>query len=162
MAASSMEHAMTSKRRHHGPLVLDDGTAFRVWAPERKRIDVVLVDSDGRELRKAPLARNADGYFSEHLADVSDGALYFYQIEGDPKNYPDPASNFQPHGVHGPSQVIDHRRFAWSDRDWPGVVMKGQVIYEMHIGAFTPEGNWRAAIEKLSHLKDIGITLLQV
>jgi maltooligosyltrehalose trehalohydrolase len=162
MAATVMEHAMKSKRSHHGPLVDDMGTAFRVWAPERKRVDVVLVDSNGREQRKVPLVRDAEGYFSEHLADVTHGALYFYQIDGDPQNYPDPAANFQPQGVHGPSQVIDHRQFAWSDHDWPGVQMRGQVIYEMHIGAFTPEGNWRAAIDKLPHLRDVGITLLQV
>src|SRR6476661_9607487 len=162
MAATATEHAMNSKRSHHGPLVDDIGTAFRVWAPERRRIDVVLVDPNGREQRKVPLSRGADGYFSEHLTDVGDGAFYFYQVDGDPRNYPDPASNFQPQGVHGPSQVIDHRRFAWSDHQWPGVQMRGQVIYEMHIGAFTAEGNWRAAIDKLPHLRDVGITLLQV
>ena len=78
------------------------------------------------------------------------------------KLYPDPASHFQPQGVHGPSQVIDHRRFAWSDDDWPGVKLPGQVIYELHIGTFTPEGTWRAAIEKLPHLRDVGVTLIEV
>jgi maltooligosyltrehalose trehalohydrolase len=162
MAAGLTEHATKAKHSHHGPLVDDTGTAFRVWAPEHKRIDVVLVDSNGNEQRKEPLSRDSEGYFSGHVADVTDGALYFYRIDGDSKNYPDPASNFQPQGVHGPSQVIDHRSFAWSDQNWPGVRMRGQVIYEMHIGAFTREGNWRAAADKLPHLRDVGITLLQV
>jgi maltooligosyltrehalose trehalohydrolase len=162
MATAATEHAMNVKHSHHGPLVDDTGTVFRVWAPERKQIDVVLVDSNGREQRKVPLSHDKDGYFFEHVTDVADGALYFYRIDGDAKNYPDPASNFQPQGVHGPSQVIDHCRFAWSDRDWPGVKMPGQVIYELHIGAFTLEGNWQAAIDKLPHLRDVGITLVQV
>src|SRR4051794_32092480 len=126
---------MKGKYNHHGPLVGNEGTAFRVWAPERRRIELVLVDSDGREQRALPLSRDEAGYFSEHVANVSDGALYFYRIDDDPKKYPDPASNFQPQGVHGPSQVIDHRRFEWSDGDWPGVKMPGQLIYEFHIGA---------------------------
>jgi maltooligosyltrehalose trehalohydrolase len=157
-----MEYAMKGKYNHHGPLVGETGTAFRVWAPERKRIDLVFVDSEGREKRTVPLSRDADGYFSGHVADVNEGTLYFYRIDDDAKKYPDPASNFQPQGVHGPSQVIDHRAFEWSDHDWPGVKMPGQVIYELHVGAFTPEGNWRAAIEKLPHLCDVGVTLLQV
>ncbi len=162
MAAALTEPAMKGKYNHHGPLVDDRGTVFRVWAPERKRIELVLVDSEGREQRSVSLHRDAAGYFSEHVADVAEGALYSYRIDDDPKTYPDPASNFQPQGVHGPSQVINHRRFAWTDRDWAGVKMPGQVIYELHIGAFTPEGNWEAAIEKLPHLRDVGITLLQV
>src|SRR6478609_494788 len=118
MAAALTEPAMKGKYNHHGPLVDDRGTAFRVWAPERKRIELVLVDSEGREQRSVSLHRDAAGYFSEHVADVAEGALYSYRIDDDPKTYPDPASNFQPQGVHGPSQVINHRRFAWTDRDW--------------------------------------------
>src|SRR5947207_2280329 len=104
---------MKAKYNHHGPLLGDSGTAFRVWAPERKRIDLVFVDSDGSERRSLPLSRDADGYFSEHVADATEGMLYYYRINDDPQNYPDPASNFQPQGVHGPSQLVDHRRFDW-------------------------------------------------
>src|SRR5690242_46533 len=108
MAATATERAMKPKYSHHGPLVDDEGTTFRVWAPERKRIELVLVDANGREQRKLPLNRDADGYFSGHVAGIAEGALYFYRVDSDPKNYPDPASNSQPQGVHGPSQVIDH------------------------------------------------------
>src|SRR6476660_4624917 len=162
MATAATEHAAKAKFNHHGPLIGESGTAFRVWAPERKRIELVLVDSDCREQQTVPLSRDADGYFSKHVEGVAAGALYYYRIDADSRNYPDPASNFQPQGVHGPSQVIDHRQFAWTDQNWPGVKMRGQIIYELHIGAFTAEGNWEAAIEKLPHLRDVGITLLQV
>ncbi len=153
---------MKKTYNHHGPLVDSTGTVFRVWAPEHERVELVLVDSADRELRRVVLSRDAEGYFSEHVAGALPGALYFYRIDDDPKKYPDPASNFQPRGAHGPSEVIDHRQFAWTDGNWPGVKMPGQIIYELHIGTFTAEGTWEAAIEKLPHLRDVGITLLQV
>ena len=72
--------------------------------------------------------------------------------------YPDPASRFQPEGPHGPSEVVDPNGYSWSDRGWKGIGLKGQVIYEMHVGTFTPEGTWAAAVGKLPFLKDIGVT----
>ena len=92
MAAAVTEPAMKGKNNHHGPVLDDKGAAFRVWAPERKRIELVVIDSDGREQRTLPLSREAEGYFSAHAADVTEGALYFYRIDNDPKNYPDPAA----------------------------------------------------------------------
>jgi maltooligosyltrehalose trehalohydrolase len=151
-----------TKRNIHGPSLTDEGATFRVWAPEHKAIDLVLVDSGGKEERKLSLVRNPDGFFSGRVADATGGTLYFYQIDGEEKNYPDPASHFQPQGVFGPSQVIDHHRFHWDDHDWPGVKLRGQVLYELHIGTFTEEGTWRAAAEKLRHLRDLGITTIEV
>ena len=162
MASTFAEPTLQGKYTHHGALVDEKGTTFRVWAPERQRIELVIVDSECREQRTLPLVRDSEGYYSAHAANVNAGALYFYRIDDDPRKYPDPASNFQPRGVHGPSQVVDHGQFAWSDQEWPGVKMRGQVIYELHIGTFTPEGNWQAALEKLPHLLAVGITLLQV
>ena len=140
----------------------DNGFSFRVWAPERRALALVLVDSQCREQRKLAMSRESDGYFSAHVADLAADSLYFYQLDGDSKNYPDPASHFQPQGVFGPSQLIDHNRFLWTDDDWPGVKLPGQVLYEIHVGTFTPEGTWRGAIEKLPHLRDLGITLIEV
>jgi maltooligosyltrehalose trehalohydrolase len=140
----------------------DRGVYFRVWAPTRKAVDVVLVTPDGKETRRQQLAPEMGGFFSAHVADVAPGSLYVYRLDNDAKRYPDPASRFQPQGVHGPSQVIDPRRFRWTDAQWPGVVLKGQVLYELHIGTFTPEGTWLAAIEKLPHLRDVGVTLVEV
>lgn len=162
MENAAVARMIKPKYNHHGPLLNEEGTTFRVWAPDHERIDLVLVESDGRERQKKPLERGEDGYFTAHVSDVGEGALYFYQIDGNAQKFPDPASNYQPQGVHGPSQVIDHRRFHWTDRKWPGVNIKGQVIYELHIGAFTPEGTWEAAIKRLPHLRDVGITLVQV
>jgi maltooligosyltrehalose trehalohydrolase len=145
-----------------GATLRQDGAIFRVWAPERKKLHLVLVEPDGRERRKVRLQRDSQGVFFGEVGDVKHGALYFYQVDDDAKLYPDPASHFQPQGVHGPSQVIDHDRFPWSDVDWPGPPLLGQVIYELHIGTFTPEGTWDAAAEKLPHLRELGITLVEV
>ena len=76
--------------------------------------------------------------------------------------YPDPASRFQPEGPHGPSCVVDPRQFRWADTNWPGIKLKGQIIYELHIGTFTKEGTWRAAAEQLSELARIGITVIEM
>jgi maltooligosyltrehalose trehalohydrolase len=145
-----------------GAVVGEGSIRFRVWAPERKAVRLVVVDSAGRERRTVGLERELDGFFTTERRDVAPGDLYFYQLDEQPKKYADPASNFQPLGVNGPSQIIDHGEFPWSDDDWPGVKLPGQVLYELHIGTFTPAGTWRAAAEKLPYLRDIGITLIQV
>jgi maltooligosyltrehalose trehalohydrolase len=145
-----------------GATLLPDGARFRVWAPERTEIHLVLVEPDGRERGRVGLRRDANGFFTGDVENVGHGDLYFYQVDDDSKLYPDPASHFQPHGVHGPSQVVDHARFAWADDDWPGAPLEGQVIYELHIGTFTREGTWAAAAEKLPHLRELGVTLVEV
>ncbi|HEX5472183.1 MAG TPA: malto-oligosyltrehalose trehalohydrolase, partial [Lacipirellulaceae bacterium] len=137
----------------HGPTIHGDGATFRVWAPEHDAVELVLVDSNGHEQRKASLARDKSGFFSARIAHVSDGSLYFYRFDGDQQNYPDPASHFQPQGVFGPSQVIDHRRFTWTDGNWRGAQLPSQIIYELHLGTFTSEGTWRSAAEKLPRLR---------
>jgi maltooligosyltrehalose trehalohydrolase len=87
---------------------------------------------------------------------------YRFRLDADSTHYPDPISRFQPQGPHGPSEVVDPRTFSWSDHAWPGVAREGQVIYEMHIGTFTSEGTWEAAIRELPALAELGITLLEV
>ncbi|HVG01904.1 MAG TPA: alpha-amylase family glycosyl hydrolase, partial [Nitrospira sp.] len=86
---------------------------------------------------------------------------YRYRLDGR-HLYPDPCSRYQPNGPHGPSLIVDGRAFTWNDLAWPGVAMRGQVIYEMHIGTFTPEGTFDAAITRLDALKDLGVTTLEV
>jgi maltooligosyltrehalose trehalohydrolase len=133
------------------------GTArFRVWAPDAQRIDVVFADSDCK-----PLALNRDdsGYFSGTLR--TDARLYKYRVDG-AGPWPDPCSRFQPQGVHGPSQIVDPEAFAWTDVKWRGIGMQGQVIYELHIGTFTPEGTFDAAAGKLEYLRDLGVTLVEI
>jgi maltooligosyltrehalose trehalohydrolase len=146
------------------------GVEFRVWAPRRSKVEVVLeggVGAGGGELstklRANPieLKREDGGYFSGHIAEGAPGTLYRYRLDGDGP-FPDPASRFQPEGPHGPSRVEDPGKYAWSDGKWRGVKLEGQVLYEMHIGTFTPEGTWASATQKLPMLADTGITVLEV
>jgi len=155
------------KQRERFPSLSDDGrTHFRVWAPKANRLDLVLEGQWGdRATKVAPayqeLAAEPGGYFSGS-ADVSSGALYRFRVNEAKDFHPDPASRFQPDGPHGSSQVINPTAFKWTDKDRPGVKLKGQIIYEMHIGTFTPEGTWRAAANQLRELARIGITVIEV
>jgi maltooligosyltrehalose trehalohydrolase len=160
--AKSMSTIMKQPATAPGAQITDGGVGFRVWAPERKRLRLVLVEPNGRPRREIDLLQDEDGFYGAFIDDVHHGDLYFYRVDDDPTLYPDPASHFQPQGVHGPAQVVDHRRFPWSDDNWHGPQLLGQVIYEMHIGTFTKEGTWAAAAAKLVHLRDIGITLIEV
>lgn len=107
-----------------------------------------------------PLQAEGNGYFSALIATASSGSLYRYRLDGEAA-FPDPASRFQPEGPHGPSRVVDPS-FAWTDAGWKGVSIEGQVIYEMHVGTFTREGTWAAAMEELPELAALGITVLEV
>jgi len=95
-------------------------------------------------------------------ADVGAGALYRFRLNGNEDFHPDPASRYQPGGPHRSSCVVDHRDFRWSDQQWPGINVKGQIIYEMHIGTFTREGTWRAATRQLRALARTGISVIEM
>ncbi len=124
-----------------GAEVIAEGrTDFRVWAPRRRRVEVVL--EEGGE-RGFSLLAEGNGYFSGTI-EAGPGTRYRYRLDGDTSRYPDPASRYQPDGPHGPSEVIDPTSFVWKDVSWTGARPKGRVIYEMHIGTFTPEGTWAA------------------
>jgi maltooligosyltrehalose trehalohydrolase len=149
---------MPAGRRYPvGAELTSDGAAFRVWAPKRQHVSAVI-DGGG----EYPLQREGEGYYSGVIAEARPGTRYRFRLDGDRTLYPDPASRFQPDGPHGPSQVIDPGAYAWNDRDWRGVSLKGQVLYELHVGTFTPEGTWAAAAEKLPLLREIGITLIEM
>ena len=134
-----------------------EGVHFRVWAPERRRVQVVV---EGAETA-VELEREGSGYFSGLIAGARAGLRYRYRLDG-AGLFPDPASRFQPDGPHEASEVIDPSTFPWSDASWPGVELEGQVIYEMHIGTFTQEGTWQAAKRQLPELADAGITVLEI
>jgi maltooligosyltrehalose trehalohydrolase len=108
------------------------------------------------------LAPETDGYFSGFVADVSAGHRYRFRLDKDDETYPDPASRFQPEGPHGPSEIVDPSTFRWTDSDWHGAMLAGQIVYEMHVGTFTPEGTWESAATRLEWLKEIGITLIEM
>jgi maltooligosyltrehalose trehalohydrolase len=146
----------------------EDGVHFRVWASRCQRVEVMLEGGPKDTPGALPLAvalapeAEAPGYFSALVTAAGAGTLYRYRLDGDPALYPDPVSRFQPSGPPGPSQVIDPGTFQWSDGDWPGVPLEGQVIYEMHLGTFTPEGTWEAASRELPELADAGMTLIEI
>jgi maltooligosyltrehalose trehalohydrolase len=138
-------------------------THFRVWAPKARRVDVVLEGSDANQPNQIFHALEAEGggYFSGRL-NADAGARYRFRVNTSENFYPDPASRFQPDGPHRASCVIDPNRFRWSDSRWPGLTLKGQIIYEMHIGTFTKQGTWEAASEQLQELARIGITVIEM
>jgi maltooligosyltrehalose trehalohydrolase len=138
------------------------GVHFRVWAPLRRKVEVVLEASQGlRAPQKFELEEEPDGYFSGAVEQAGAGALYRLRLDGE-DSFPDPASRFQPEGPHGPSQVIDPCGFNWGDAEWKGARIAGQVIYEMHVGTFTREGTWEAASRELRELARVGITVIEV
>jgi maltooligosyltrehalose trehalohydrolase len=146
-----------------GPeLQISGGTHFRVWAPKRRTVEVALFEADdnpkGNPVR---LEAESNGYFSGLLTEAGPGARYKFVLNGG-EAFPDPASHLQPDGPHGHSVVVDHRAFPWTDSHWRGVSIRGQVIYELHIGTFTPGGTYEAAKEKLPSLRDLGVTVIEV
>jgi maltooligosyltrehalose trehalohydrolase len=137
---------------------------FRVWAPKAGSVDLVLEASTEESPSQTFHALEAEegGYFSGH-ANAGAGARYWFRVNNN--FYPDPASRFQPDGPHGSSCIVDPTRFQWSDSQWPGPAvagLKGQIIYEMHVGTFTSEGTWHAAAQQLEELARIGITVVEM
>ena len=135
------------------------GAAFRVWAPQAKRATVVL--ERGALNREVELGAQPHGFFGAAVSDAAVGDRYRFRIDANPP-WPDPASRFQPDGPHGASEIVDTRCFAWSDEDWPGVDARRAVLYEMHVGTFTAEGTWRAALRELPRLAQLGINVLEI
>ncbi len=162
MATKKKTAPQPRRRLPVGAEVTSEGVHFRVWAPLRKRVEVVFEESSSEEWEvDFELTPEKDGYFSGLMQGAGAGALYKYRLDGGDA-FPDPASRFQPQGPHGPSQVIDPSTFRWTDHGWPGIGPEGQVIYEMHVGTFTPEGTWGAASRELAELAELGITVLEV
>jgi maltooligosyltrehalose trehalohydrolase len=133
-----------------------DAVHFRVWAPRRSRVEVLLGDDAAVEL-----AREPNGYFSGLAPGVRAGSRYRYRLDGR-EAFPDPASRFQPDGPHGPSQVIDPSGFEWTEAAWRGPRLEGTALYELHVGTFTRDGTWAAAAEQLPELAAAGITCLEI
>jgi maltooligosyltrehalose trehalohydrolase len=107
------------------------------------------------------MEKRALGYWEASVAEISPGTLYYYRI-GDSQPRPDPASNFQPEGVEGPSQVWDHADFQWGDGHWHGIPLGECILYEIHAGAFTHEGTLEAVASKIPYLKDLGINAIEI
>ncbi len=155
----SASNPSVSRRLPIGAEIVPGGVHFRLWAPRRREVEVVF---EGDASTSIGLDPEGDGYFSGLAPDAKAGSLYRFRLDGGSDLYPDPASRYQPDGPHGPSQVMDHRSFAWTDSAWKGITPDQQVMYEIHIGTFTPEGTWEAAVRELPELASLGITCLEV
>ena len=143
---------------HVGALYNNDGmTSFTVWAPRQNNIFVKVVYPEDLLL---PMKRDGSGYWHLDNVPVEPGTRYFYQL-GNGANRPDPASRFQPQGVHGPSEVVLNL-YSWHDTEWNGVTLEKYIIYELHIGTFTKEGTFGEAIKKIKYLKDLGVTAIEL
>ncbi len=135
------------------------GVRFTVWAPTARAVELVL-KSGGAE-RRLPLQPASDGYHTRVVPDARPGDRYRFLVDG-AGPFPDPASRFQPEGPHGPSQVVDPAAFPWTDHAWPGLRRDGLVIYELHVGTFTAEGTFTAAIAELPRLRELGVTAIEL
>lgn len=138
-----------------GAQITDGGVRFSLWAPSAGTVTLHLGD------RRQALAPEKGGWHRLTCAGVAAGALYRFSIDGE-LDIPDPASRFQPSDVDGPSMVVDPEAFAWSDGDWNGRPWEETVLYEAHVGTATPEGTFTALAGKLDHLRDLGVTALEL
>ncbi|MDJ0849946.1 MAG: malto-oligosyltrehalose trehalohydrolase [Myxococcota bacterium] len=137
----------------------DGGARFALWAPAVERVGVVF-ETPGRE-RQAPLAPGADGWFRGVVADAEAGERYRYELDGGAR-VADPASRFQPDGAEGASELVDPEAFDWPDAAWRGRPFEEAVFYELHVGAFTPRGDYGGVAERLDHLAELGVTALEL
>jgi maltooligosyltrehalose trehalohydrolase len=140
--------------RQFGARLTAEGASFRLWAPAARRVDL-LVETPH------PLERGSDGWFAADVAGVKAGDHYRFRIDNE-IDIPDPASAFQPDDVFGPSELIDHSAYRWCASDWRGRPWHETVLLEAHVGTFTPQGTYRAIIERLDHLVATGITALEL
>ena len=136
------------------------GTRFRVWASAAREVWLAVERPDAADDERR-LGRRDDGTFEAWLPDVGPGARYWYRLDGGPP-LPDPASRFQPEGVHGPSEVVDPFAFPWSDTAWAGATLDRASIYELHVGTFSPEGTFAGAAARLPYLRDLGVTIVEL
>jgi len=152
--------ALTTQRvaeMKFGTQITRGGTRFRLWAPKSASVDLLL----GTGGATVPMTARPRGWFEIELEGVGAGTLYRFRL-ADGREVPDPASRFQPQGVEGPSQVVDPRRFAWTDTGWVGRPWHEAVLYELHLGTFTPEGTFAAAAQKLDYLAALGVTAIEL
>jgi len=136
-----------------------DRVHFKVWAPRAGQVSVKTW-RDGLP-REVPLSRHDAGYYEGTAEQMTEGNRYVYLLDHGAE-YPDPASRFQPEGVHAPSQVVDPSLFQWEDQDWKGVEFRDFIIYEIHVGTFTKDGTFESVVPSLPYLRELGVTALEL
>lgn len=144
--------------RFYPTLIGGNTCRFSVWAPEKESMILHIVSPFDREFE---MNDDGDGYFSVTIDGTGRGTRYFYRPAGS-KDIPDPGSHFQPEGVHGPSEIVDHNIYRWNDLTWKGIDLKDAVIYEIHTGAFTVEGTFEAVIPYLDDIAATGINAIEL
>jgi len=149
---------VSGRRLAQGAEVTPDGVSFRIYAPEHSRVELVLVSRN----QAIPMQEEANGFWSLLAPDVKERERYCYRLDGEPANLPDPCARYLPEGPHGPAEVVDPSTFVWSDSQWRGIPTADQVIYELHVGTFSPDGDWAGLEAKLPWLADLGITTLEI
>jgi maltooligosyltrehalose trehalohydrolase len=132
----------------------------RVWAPQATSVEFVL-ERTQTQSESFAMEKDTEGFFQLRLKAARLGDLYRFRVDGKGP-WPDPASRYQPQGVHGPSQLVDPAVFSWTDEAWEGIRLETLVLYELHIGTFTPEGTFTAAVERLPILRDLGVTAIEL
>ncbi|WP_137156762.1 malto-oligosyltrehalose trehalohydrolase [Rhizobium sp. FKL33] len=139
-----------------GPVIHERGVLFRLWAPLQKNISLRI--DDGPVL---PMTTSDGGWRILDVEGARAGTRYRFVLE-DGLEIPDPASRHQPEGLKGPSEVIDPLHYLWRTPDWRARAWEETILYELHVGTFTPEGTFRAAMEKLAYLADLGVTMIEL
>ena len=150
------------RQRAAGAEVLPGGAVHvRVWAPNADEVAVVS-EHDGDGSRETPLEPETRGYFAGTIPGAAPGTRYRFRLDRDDNLAADPASRFQPEGVHGPSAVVDPGAFRWEVDRWDAPPLRDWVLYELHVGTFTPEGTFEAVVPRLPYLKDLGVTTIEL
>jgi maltooligosyltrehalose trehalohydrolase len=157
----SRDHSIGAKEgtaKMLGASLTSDGCMFRVWAPNARRMKLQLLNAQGT--REHEMKRcGGDEFVLQTSARARD--RYFYVVDEN-KPVPDPVSRLLPEGVHGPTEIVDPQSFAWSDSGWRGLRLKDYILYELHVGTFTPQGTFDGVISKLPYLKELGITVIEL
>ncbi|QNL52349.1 malto-oligosyltrehalose trehalohydrolase [Olivibacter sp. SDN3] len=145
------------KQRTLGVNLGSKHTEVSCWAPLKKKISIVFAD----KRKSIPLKKDSFGFWKANIRGLHGGDKYKFKID-DEQEYPDPASLSQPEGVHGYSMVTDLSSYQWRDQKWTNHPLRGYIIYELHVGAFTPEGTFVAVIDRLDYLIELGITAIEI